>query len=380
MEHHSLTLDEQRLIDRLISGDADSGDAAALQALFERHPDQRTWYDVQRDAVRARFRFGTPPDVADSFERLRSLMPHVDAASATQVVEPWGRVLGATRLFLAGGRHATNDLRRYGFGLMAGVAAIALMMVASVKMSSFFSAGADASQSHFYATARGQRTAVVLPDGSRVMLTPETQLRFSTDARGARQVDLTGEAFFSVAPQAHRPFIVRTGSVMTRVLGTNFDVRHYSNESETQVAVTSGRVEIGGQFTPVVLVAGAVGRMTDSSVVVSVNGNADGIASWTEGHLVFRDIPVATMLQALGRWYGYEFHLTDSTLAASHVWIGLNADQPSAALNTVKAVLGVTMTFDGNVVTLRPERTDSSTLKRNPPRETRVHSETEVGR
>jgi hypothetical protein len=85
------------------------------------------------------------------------------------------------------------------------------------------------------------------------------------------------------------------------------------------------------------------------------------------------------MLATLGRWYGYEFRLDDTTLAASHVSIGFDADRPAEALNTVKAVLGVSMTFDGNVITLRREH-DNHASSHAPQRTSYRHSDSEVGK
>jgi len=232
--------------------------------------------------------------------------------------------------------------------------------------------------SHLYTSRRAQRVAVTLPDGSNVILAPETQLRFSIDERHARIIELIGEAFFTVTPKPDQPFLVRTGAVTTRVLGTAFDIQRYAGDRVTQIAVVSGRVATGGPVAPVVVPAGAVAHATDSSVTVSA-GDPDRIVAWTQGRLIFRNASVTAMLAALGRWYGYEFRLADSVLAESHVSIGFNADQPEEALNTVKAVLGVSMTFDGNVITLRPEHgaPSSSEHKISEPRR---HSNPEVGK
>jgi len=233
-----------------------------------------------------------------------------------------------------------------------------------------------------YAAARGQRMAVELDDGSRLLLAPETRVRYSVDASGARTVTLDGEVLFTVMSRAQRPFIVRTGAVVTRVLGTTFDVRHYPGDRATRVAVTSGRVSSGGHMTPVVLAAGAVGHLTDSSATVSAAADADRAVAWTQGRLVFDDTPVAEVLATFSRWYGYEFRLADTTLASRHVSGAFSTDAPAEAMNAIKTVLGVTMAFDGNVVTLRPKGSGTETQGTSRPRKRDLlrNFEPEVGK
>jgi len=228
-----------------------------------------------------------------------------------------------------------------------------------------------------YTADRAQRTTVQLADGSTVVLAPETRLTYITDASGARVATLVGEAFFTVASQTHRPFLVRTGVVTTRVLGTAFDVRRYASDLSTQVAVISGRVSVGGEMTPVVLNAGSTALATDSTVTVGIRTDPMSTISWTQGRLVFDNAPVSAMLAALSRWYGYEFRLADTTLATRHVSIVLATDQAAETMNTVKALLRVTMTFDGNIVTLVPEHGVRTGVHRQG---LSTNSEREVGR
>jgi transmembrane sensor len=262
---------------------------------------------------------------------------------------------------------------------MAGL--LGVVVVATTQGHRLFAPHAAAG--YVYVAHRGQRTAVTLPDGSTAILAPETRLQYTAGTNDTRLATVTGEAFFTVTPHAERPFIVRTaGGVSTRVLGTAFDVRRYPDDRETQIAVVTGRVATrarAGNTPATVLVAGTLARVTDSSVTTSANDDAQQVAFWTQGRLIFHNTLVPAMLATLGRWYGYEFRLADTALAASHVSIGFDADRPAEALNTVKAVLGVSMTFDGNVITLRPEH-DTHASSHAPLRTSYRHSDSEVGK
>lgn len=247
----------------------------------------------------------------------------------------------------------------------AALAAVVAVLLCFVVPSGYhvFRARHSAATSRQYTAGIGQRTTVTLDDGSRIVLAPETHLQYTVDRANVRTVELIGEAFFTVSSRANAPFVVRTGGVRTRVLGTTFDVRYYPGDAAAQVAVLSGRVATGGARSSAILAAGHVGQVTDSSVVVNPSDDPSRVAAWTDGRLIFRNTPVPVMLATLGRWYGYEFHLADSTLAGRHVSIGFSTDEPAEAMNMVKVVLGVTMTFDGHVVTLRPEHMPGSKQK-----------------
>src|SRR5690606_24659770 len=92
-----------------------------------------------------------------------------------------------------------------------------------------------------YATQPGERAILTLPDGSQVILAPQTQLsvpeRFGV---GTRTVELQGNAYFDVTTVAEIPFTVTTGTVQTRVLGTRFDISNFADDLAVRVAVVSG--------------------------------------------------------------------------------------------------------------------------------------------
>ncbi len=83
-----------------------------------------------------------------------------------------------------------------------------------------------------------------LQDGSNVLLHPGSELTYPEAFASVREVELTGEAFFEVKRDPAHPFLVHTGDVTTRVLGTSFLIQAYNEQKEIKVAVTSGRVSV----------------------------------------------------------------------------------------------------------------------------------------
>jgi len=218
--------------------------------------------------------------------------------------------------------------------------------------------GSDASE--HYATATGQRATITLTDGTRVTLAPQSVLRVVPPLNGAtRTVALVGEAYFEVHGKSDAPFVVRTGAVATRVLGTTFSVRYYITDPRVQVAVTTGKVVVSAltrQHPTITLTAGAVGAVTDSMAVLISVDSAAQYTAWTAGQLHFYRVPITDVLATLTRWYGYQFRLADPALSDHRLTAVLDTWSAASALGTIKLLLNVDLTFDANVVTLHPRR------------------------
>jgi ferric-dicitrate binding protein FerR (iron transport regulator) len=210
-----------------------------------------------------------------------------------------------------------------------------------------------------YATSIGEQAVVTLDDGTIITLAPTSVLRLDEGGPRTRTVSLTGEAYFQVTHATRVPFLVRTGSVTTRVLGTTFDVRHYTTDRETQVAVTTGKVVVSasGVARPsVTLAAGMTGLVSDSTARMTSTDSASRSMAWTRGMLVFHDVAATEVLAALSRWYGYQFRVTDSALMVQVVTAEFSTRSSSEALGNLGSLLNAEVTVDGNVVTLRADR------------------------
>jgi transmembrane sensor len=99
------------------------------------------------------------------------------------------------------------------------------------------------SQSLIIRNASKTITRQSLADGSVIWLQPNSQVEYSAKfSKTTREIALTGEAFFDIAPDRDHPFIITTGNVVTRVLGTSFNIKAYTHSSSIEVSVLTGRV------------------------------------------------------------------------------------------------------------------------------------------
>jgi ferric-dicitrate binding protein FerR (iron transport regulator) len=95
------------------------------------------------------------------------------------------------------------------------------------------------------ATKKGSKSQVTLPDGTRVWLNADSRLAYAGDFQGTiREISLTGEAFFDVAKDPNRPFVIHANSIDIKVLGTSFNLRSYAGESTTETALLHGKIEV----------------------------------------------------------------------------------------------------------------------------------------
>lgn len=151
----------------------------------------------------------------------------------------------------------------------------------------------------------GGEFMLVLEDGTKVWLNSETNLRYPVAFTGVRrEVQLEGEAYFEVARDEKRPFVVRTRKgVNVQVLGTSFNVRAYGDEENVETVLEEGSVRVSGDSSCVVLVPGMMG-VHDASGMRSLVVDTELYTAWHKGHFIFQDETLEAILGKLSRWYG----------------------------------------------------------------------------
>lgn len=160
-------------------------------------------------------------------------------------------------------------------------------------------------QTHVLTIPRGESFKVVLCDGTEVWLNANTNFVYPTVFIGnERVVSLEGEAYFKVAKDNKRPFIVKTKSTQTRVLGTEFNIRSYSPE-DTHIVLVNGKVEVsntkGGAYSR--LYPGEDAHLQPDGNFILTEVDLDSYVYWKDGYFYFDDITLKDIMQNLGRWY-----------------------------------------------------------------------------
>lgn len=164
------------------------------------------------------------------------------------------------------------------------------------------------------AALRGERKEIIFQDGSKVYLNAGTQISYPQHfGLSERRVVLSGEAYFEVAPNARRPFVVVVGDASIKVLGTSFCVKAYDTEQTMNVVLLSGSVEFSyADYRYTMLPSQKL--VLDKSlgqVRIYEQENASRAALWRSDVISFRDTPLSEVIATLERWYDVKFEVFD---------------------------------------------------------------------
>lgn len=158
------------------------------------------------------------------------------------------------------------------------------------------------------ATPRGGQFQVLLPDGSRVWLNAASSLRFPTAFTGAdRAVTLTGEAYFEVAQNQAKPFAVTVNNMKVQVLGTSFNIMAYEEEGAVNTTLVSGAVKVNCENNQAVIAPGQQAVLPTGKSQFEIGAaNIEAAVAWKEGHFLFDNNDIYTIMRQVGRWYDVE--------------------------------------------------------------------------
>lgn len=214
-----------------------------------------------------------------------------------------------------------------------------------------------------YATPTGVRSKIQLRDGTHVLLGPGTRLDVFDFAADRRRVRLDGEAFFEVARDEARPFVVETAAATLQVLGTAFGVTTLG-ERESVVAVREGVVALlpptEAPSDSLLLRANDVGTARDTTLAVTRGADLDAYLAWTEGRLVFDEATFSDVQAALARWYNLDITLRDAEEAPLALTASFQDEPPAEILNVIASAMGLRYEREGRSVRFYPPPAASS--------------------
>ena len=163
----------------------------------------------------------------------------------------------------------------------------------------------------------GSRTVVQLSDGSVVHLNYGSKIKYPQFfSDNIREITLSGEAFFDVTHNLDNPFIVKTGKINVKVLGTSFNVQAYSDNEIVQTTLVNGRVvleQIANNGDTKMLGSMEPGQHvafnTQTGAMSSTKGNVQKYISWKDGKLIFEDTPLFEVAKKLSRMFNVDIQV-----------------------------------------------------------------------
>lgn len=197
---------------------------------------------------------------------------------------------------------------------------------------------------------------VVLADGSKVYLNSESEIRYPTFfAGGERRVFLKGEAFFEVASDTSRPFIVEVGEMDVRVLGTRFNVNAYAPERAIRTTLVSGKVRVSDREdkAAVVLEPGQQAVWKKDGLTTR-EVDALAVSAWVDGKFYFEEgMTLEEITEQLQRWYDIDFFFA-SERVKRFVFAGMIKKEYTAneIFSMIEKAARVKFTVNGRTVTV----------------------------
>jgi ferric-dicitrate binding protein FerR (iron transport regulator) len=202
----------------------------------------------------------------------------------------------------------------------------------------------------------GQKSMIVLPDGSNVWLNSGSSLKYKSDFNAQiREVEIDGEAFFEVKKDKSRMFRVNTGSVFVEVYGTAFDVRNYKEEKKLEVTVENGNVGVirgGSRLADLTKGKQVSLTETDNQVLLS-DANVEVVTAWKNNELIFDDSPFEEVIRYLERWYGVKITIEEKMKKKHNYTFKIKTETLTELLKLLKVITPLDYKIDGKDVTIR---------------------------
>lgn len=217
-----------------------------------------------------------------------------------------------------------------------------------------------------YATSVGEQRAIELADGSAISINAKSKVRVAY-SQNTRDIFLeSGQAMFTVAKDASRPFRVHAGSSIVQAIGTKFDVRR--SRAKVQVAVVEGTVQIIGDavgdnvamamarlHTAIRVAAGEGVSVLKTGITAPTKINVADVSAWQQRRLVFRDNTLAEIAEEFSR-YNRRPHIRieGDALRARRFSGVFDADAPEALLTYLAEDDSIAFDGQGDEIIIRP--------------------------
>lgn len=241
-----------------------------------------------------------------------------------------------------------------GWSGVARVAAIAAAVVMGLAVGRWLTGPVGSDPGSELVTGADETATARLADGTVIRLAPESRLVLQPGGT-AREVMLVGRAFFSVARDPKRPFLVRTSAGDARVLGTRFELS--TEERDLRLVVLEGRVAVSAAGKEVELGSHQVSHVRDGAApsVVEVD-DVWPLLSWMGGFVAFEATPLLEVGRELERRFGLTLRVDDDELARQTVTVWFGDEPVDRVVSVLCQLVEATCTIEDSTVRMRSAR------------------------
>ena len=188
-----------------------------------------------------------------------------------------------------------------------------------------------------------KKQTIHLPDGSTVILNAESHLDYPSAFSGkTREIYLSGEAYFDVKHDPAKPFLVHTGKIITRVLGTAFDIRAYPEDESINVTVTRGKVQVLKENKSLGLITAnqQISFSKTTEVAVQKTVDSKSLVAWKPEEIAFNDVSMLDAAKKIEERFDVEIAFANPLIKNCRVTATFSADDMLDEMLTV--ICGVT--------------------------------------
>lgn len=221
--------------------------------------------------------------------------------------------------------------RRTGYLIAASIAFLMLLSTATLYYFGAFNVKKTETIWNENTTEMGQKFSLSLPDGTNIILNGDGKIKFPQKFdQSTRDIYLEGEAYFEVAHDSSKPFIVHTGNISTIVMGTKFNISAFSNEKEIAVSLVEGKVKVANDDPH--NIKGSIVLEPNQRLVFDKekeenkieNFDVQKTTGWKENILIFDKEPLSKIFPVLERAYGVKYELADKSSSSLQITANFN--------------------------------------------------------
>lgn len=211
-----------------------------------------------------------------------------------------------------------------------------------------------------YENSSAKILKISLPDGSTVWLQPKTQLSYNQSDRVYRQVNLKGEAFFEVKRDEVRPFLIYSGKMTTKVLGTSFNVKAYPETERFEVSVVTGKVSVMNESEKEVFVTPKQQVLLENkSDVLTINElPKNKTFYWDLASLTFDDTSMQEVVSNIENNFNVKINISP-TLKTCRLSGNFNQEHLATILEIICKSVDAEYVMDGQDIYLKGEGCES---------------------
>lgn len=202
---------------------------------------------------------------------------------------------------------------------------------------------------------RGSKiSSVTLSDGTVVFLNTASTIRYPVVFNGKeRKVSVEGEAYFDVAKDASKPFIVNTKKINITVLGTAFNINAYEDEPVQSATLVNGLVKVSNPSNEIIIQPGQQAYVkVNSTEILSATPNLDEVLAWKDGKFLFDDADIKTIMRQIERWYDVDVEYKGPVPEAEFSGSLLRSQSPAGLLRAFELTDEIHFIIEGKKITV----------------------------